>query len=424
MPFDRSMSGTWPSRRALLGAAAALPVAACARRSDPGRVSLWAIDVEGENVKYLLTDFTRRTGVPVDAQSLAWTAAHDKLLTAYAGGSLPDVFMTSRSWVGELAMLGAIRPVPAAAQDLLADTFAIGDLRIAGRFMAVPWTLDTGAQYYRRDLLARAGHAAPPAHLDAWRDTLRVIKRRGLARYAVLLQLDWPAHLLNIATQTEVPLLRDRMSAGNFTSPEFRDALAFYKSLFDEELSPKVTSIEASDPPGDLARGWVAIYPSGAWIRAELLRRQELIPLDRWATAPLPGGATTTRFGVAGNMLCVSATAADGPRAWSLVRYLTGNPAAFALNRVAGTLPARPSAWASPPLRDDPTLRPFEQALRQSKPETKPLEWDRITGEVQLVAEQLVRGRVTLDEACREMNRRADAILAKRRWLLEQGRIA
>jgi ABC-type glycerol-3-phosphate transport system substrate-binding protein len=408
----------------VLTAAPALAVAACARRRDPDRVSLWAIDVEGENAKYLLPAFTRATGLPVDAQSLPWTAAHEKLLTAYAGGSLPDVFMISRAWVGEFAMLGTIQPVPPAARDLLLDNFATRNIEVDGRAMGVPWTLDVGVQYYRRDLVGRAGYAEPPADLDRWRDMLRVIKRRGLSTFAVLMQLNWPAHLLHIASQSGEPLLRDRMARGNFASAGFRDALAFYRSLFDEELAPRVSGIEAADPPGDLGRGWVAVYPSGAWIRAELLRRQAMLPRHLWATAPLPGRGGHVYFEVAGNVLCVSSTAADPARAWSLIRYLTGGQAALALHRIAGTLPARPSAWASPAMRGDPALLTFEQMLRLSSSEPKPMEWDRITGEIQLVAEQLVRGRMTLDEAAKEMNRRADAILAKRRWLLERGRIA
>lgn len=382
------------------------------------------MDVEGENAKYVLPRFERDSGILVDEQALPWTAAHEKLLTAYAGGSLPDVFMISRGWVAEFAMLRAIRPVPPAAADLLADNFAADDLRIAGRVMAVAWTLDVGVQYYRRDLLARAGYDEPPAELDRWRDMLRAVKRRQGDGYAVLLQLNWPAHLLHIALQSGAPLLRDRMARGNFSSPAFRDALAFYKSLFDEALAPRVTSIEASDPPGDLGRGWVAIYPSGAWIRAELLRRQDMLPRAKWATAPLAGRGGAARYDIAGNVLCVSSSAADPARAWSLVRFLTGPAAALGLHRIAGTLPARPSAWRSPEVRADPALLTFERALQHPVAQAKPIEWDRIAGEVQLVAEQLVRDRLTVHEAAREMDRRADAILAKRRWLLDGGRLA
>ena len=37
-----------------------------------------------------------------------------------------------------------------------------------------------------------------------------------------------------------------------------------------------------------------------------------------------------------------------------------------------------------------------------------------------LVAEQMVNGRLTVDQAATELDRRADAILAKRRWMLDR----
>ena len=46
-------------------------------------------------------------------QPLPWSAAHEKLLTGYAGGSLPDLGQVGNSWIAELTAIGAIQPVPA-----------------------------------------------------------------------------------------------------------------------------------------------------------------------------------------------------------------------------------------------------------------------------------------------------------------------
>ena len=51
-------------------------------------------------------------------------------------------------------------------------------------------------------------------------------------------------------------------------------------------------------------------------------------------------------------------------------------------------------------------------------------EWQRIVDEVQLVAEHMVRGDYGVAAATIEMDKRVDRILSKRRWLMEQGRIA
>jgi multiple sugar transport system substrate-binding protein len=46
-------------------------------------------------------------------------------------------------------------------------------------------------------------------------------------------------------------------------------------------------------------------------------------------------------------------------------------------------------------------------------------EWERIATEIRLVAEQMVNGRLTVEQAAAETDRRADAILEKRRWMLD-----
>jgi multiple sugar transport system substrate-binding protein len=46
---------------------------------------------EGEQVRALLPEFERRhPGIRVRVQQIPWSAAHEKLLTAYAGDAMPD----------------------------------------------------------------------------------------------------------------------------------------------------------------------------------------------------------------------------------------------------------------------------------------------------------------------------------------------
>jgi len=49
-------------------------------------------------------------------------------------------------------------------------------------------------------------------------------------------------------------------------------------------------------------------------------------------------------------------------------------------------------------------------------------EWERIVTEMQIVAERMVRGEYTPETAAAEIDRRADRLLEKRRWMMEQGR--
>src|SRR5262245_23371440 len=66
------------------------------------QVELWAMGREGEVVQQLLPEFDQRNpGIRVRVQQVPWSAAHEKLLTAFVGGVMPDVFQVGNTWIPE-----------------------------------------------------------------------------------------------------------------------------------------------------------------------------------------------------------------------------------------------------------------------------------------------------------------------------------
>ena len=242
------MTRTFPSRRDIAIGLASLPLAACTRArgltAEP--LSFWGMSYEGDYSPHLAASFTERTGIPVETQSLPWTAAHEKLLTAFAGGSLPDVLMLPNGWVGEFAMVGAIRRISDAA--LLAHQFpgVLDTVQRQGVNYAVPWSLAPQVQFYRRDLLEEAGYEGPPTNWADWRAMGRAIKRRRPDGYAFLMLLNWWDALFTFLGQTGSSPLRENDTRGNFRTPEAEAALAFYLSLFAE--GPRAARAVDRDP--------------------------------------------------------------------------------------------------------------------------------------------------------------------------------
>ncbi len=50
-------------------------------------------------------------GIRVRVQQIPWTAAHEKLLTAYVGDATPDLAQLGNSWIAEFTELGALAPL-------------------------------------------------------------------------------------------------------------------------------------------------------------------------------------------------------------------------------------------------------------------------------------------------------------------------
>ena len=422
------MEGATPvagiDRRALL---AGLPVAWLAAGCAPHRtdrpLSVWAMSYEGDYSPMLMPAFTAATGVEVEVQSLPWTASHEKLLTAHAGGALPDVMMLPNGWIGEFAMIGALAPVPTPA--IVADMFpgVLATTRVRGRDYAVPWSVAPQVQYYRRDILAREGYVAPPDDWAAWRRMALAIKRRRPDEFVFLMLLNWPGALFTMFTQAGAPLLRDQDTRGAFRNPAARAALAYYASLFADGLAPRALSTEVQDPVAAFAQGFFAIWPSGPSTLLDFHRRSAELPLDRWGTAVLAGPHGPAPASGINASLCVSATTPRPHEAWALVRHMTSVASELRFQRLIGNLPARQSAWADPQFAA-PVLAPFAAQLRMPATTPRIVEWERVQNEVQLVAERVVRGLMTVDEGLAAMDTRIDRLLAKRRALVEAGRIA
>ena len=414
------LGAPYASRREALALGLAALAGGCAPSRDPHTLTMWAQSTEGENAPRILPPFTAATGLAVDLQALPWTAAHEKILTAYAGAALPDVMMVRNDWTSELAMLGALAPMP---PGLAQDQFpgVLRTVTLGAVPVALPWMVDSLMQFYRRDLLAAAGYPAPPADWPTWKRMAHAVKRRQRDGYPVLMLLDWPEHLFGYAAQQPEPLLRDRDTRGNFSSAGFRAALAHYKSLFDEGLAPRIVGTEIGDMATSFAQGSIAILPGRAYFVGDLQNRAAIIPRERWAVAEMPGPAGAATGPIWGSSLAVAHTARNPARAWALVAYLCRPDTQRRFHAITGDLPSRPSAWAAPALAGDPVAAAFRRQIERGVADPIVPEWPRIQTEVQLVAEHMVRGEMGVDAAAAMMDARVDRLLAKRRWLLDRG---
>jgi multiple sugar transport system substrate-binding protein len=407
-----------------------LLLSACAPEPDTTQtLRFWVMGREGEVVAQLLPEFERRNpDVRVRLQQIPWTAAHEKLLTAFAGDALPDLCQLGNTWIPEFVELNALQRVDSKVSQsgtVVANDYfpGIWDTNVVGGHLyGIPWYVDTRVMFYRRDLFQRAGLDAPPRSWAEWKHALAALKSSAAPDdFAMLLPLTEFEPLLALGLQQEQPLLRDDDTRGAFASSDFRSALSFYADVFRNGWAPALGSAQVSNIWTEFGRGRFAAYISGPWNMEELRRRLPAEQQGSWMTAPLPGpdgpGASTA----GGSSLVIFRSSRHQEAAWRLIEYLSEPRVQVHFFELSGNLPPRRTSWQDARLADDVHARAFRDQLERVRPAPKVPEWERIAQEMQVAAERVVRGGEDIARATEQLDSRVDAILEKRRWMLARG---
>jgi multiple sugar transport system substrate-binding protein len=412
----------------LLLIASSLLLSACRKEPDGVTVRFWAMGREAEVVAELIREFEdENPGIHVDVQNIPWTAAHEKLLTAFAADGLPDVCQLGNTWIPEFAELNTLTPLqPYVAQSTVvdpADYFqGIWDTNVIhDELVGVPWYVDTRLLYYRKDLLAKAGYDHPPRTWEEWNQMMAAIKKmQGPNRYAVLMPINEFEQQLSFALQQPDPLLRDHDTRGNFRSPGFRRTLAFYENMFAQGWAPRMSETQISNVWDEFFRGFNVFYLSGPWNIREFKKLQPKELEGKWGTAALPGPDGPGAGIAGGTSLVIFRSSQQKEASWKLIEFLSRPDIQQRFHAIIGDLPPRRSTWEHPSLANDPLAQPFRDQLERVRATPKVLEWERIVQEMRIVTEKVVRGGLDQDKAVTELDDRVDKVLAKRRWMFEQ----
>jgi multiple sugar transport system substrate-binding protein len=394
-------------------------------------LQLWGLGREGEVVPELIPAFERaHAGTRVQVQQIPWTAAHEKILTAFVGESGPDLAQVGNTWIPELAAIGAIEPLDAyvaGSRAVLAADFFPGVWQtnvVDGHVWGIPWYVDTRLLFYRRDLLAEVGFPEAPRTWSGWLESMRRLEARaGPEGFPLLLPTDEWQPLVAMALQKGAPLLKDGDRRGFFEDPRFRAAFDVYREIYRRGYAPVVSNSQVGNLYQQFAQGTFCYFITGPWNLGEFRRRLPPAMQDRWATAPLPAPDGTPWPGVSvagGASLVIFRSSQQKARAWELIEHLSRTEQQVRFFKLTGDLPTRQSAWSTPELAGDPQSLAFRDQLLRVEPTPKVPEWEQIVALLMERTEAVIRGRVPPERALAALDDEVDRLLEKRRWLLAQ----
>lgn len=381
---------------------------------------------EGEVVSELIPAFERdNPGIRVQVQQIPWSAAHEKLLTAFVGNATPDIAMLGNTWVPEFEALDALEPldqrVEVSSHVVRNDYFAgIWNTNVVdGVTYGIPWYVDTRVIFYRTDLLAKAGYDKMPETWEGWRTAMTRIKAGMTARqYPLLIPItEWPPPVI-LGLQAGSTLLKDNGTRGAFSDPPFRRAFDFYVGLYRDGLAPALSGSEISNLYQEFERGNIAMYISGPWQIGEFTNRLPPELQDKWMTAPLPGIDGPGASLAGGASLALFKRSQNKDAAWKLMEYLSRPEIQVQFYKLTGDLPARRAAWLDPTLSGNRYAQAFRDQLDRAMPTPQVPEWEQIATKVYEHGERAVRGRASAETTLAALDRDVNRILEKRRWII------
>ena len=394
----------------------------------PGTTELvfWAFGAEGEHVAKLIPEFERQhPEIHVRVQMIPWNAAHEKLLTAFAGQSLPDMCQLGNTWIPEFAVLNALEPLaPWVAQSgTVHDTSffpGIWDTNLIDSVLyGVPWYVDTRVLFYRKDLFEQVGFAAPPRSWDEWFELSARLKAKYPDNYALFLPVNIefaPSVILGL--QQGSTLLKENNTRGNFSGKEYIEAMHAFHRFFVNGWAPAKPT-QLVNLYQSFAEGYFTMYMTGPWNIGEFKRRLPDTLQDAWMTAPLPGPNGDIGVSLAGGSSLVMFRSSEHKyEVWKLIEYLSEPAQQLQFYEITGDLPGRLEAWRDSALATNKYAAAFFEQLKHAVPTPKVPEWEQIAQKQREYAELVSMGVLTVERAMAELDRQVDVILEKRRWLV------
>ncbi len=348
--------------------------------------------------------------------SLPWDILHDKLLTGFAGGELPDLAYIADHWVGEFAFLNVLEPLDAFKEEAGYDDakFLPGSWEhfkyFDGHYYAAPYVFESRVLFYRTDLLVEAGLNSPPTN---WKELMEYGLKltNGVDRFGLSHQDGWlDFHFFSCLLYSNGGdfYSEDRKEA-TLTKPEAIEALKFYSELYKNNVIPKDPAKRAEAFKG-FKEGYYAMAESGPWWLGML--RNQAPELDgKWATSLMPAGKEFVTYG--------------HPQAWIVPKAANNKEAAYRsikfFNRpdnfvayyiASGELPSLIAAWNCPViLQDSGAMTMFLAAVNGVKSIHNIPQAEAVSEFAWNTLAEIRDDKITAEDAAQQMNGKIERIL-------------
>lgn len=309
------------------------------------------------------------TQMPAPAKS---TEIHQYLVTSFQSGQSDiDVFTGDVVWVPEFAAAGWTEPMDAYVKKNEYYPGVINALSYNGKLAAMPWYVDGGMLYYRKDLLDKYNQPVPKTWDDLIKTSALIKSKENNDK---LQQFVWQGKQAEVLVCDFVEFLGsaggsilDKNGQSNAGSPEFLKTLQFMKKMTDKQISPKSVLTFDEEPSRTVFTDGNAIFLrnwSYVWGVAQDPKQSKVV--DKVGVAPLPsfdGNSSSSTMG--GYQFMVSKQSKKKEAAVKFAQFLSSEESQLYFADKLGFSPTRPSVLKNADLqKKNPFLTSLDKVFQ------------------------------------------------------------
>lgn len=316
------------------------------------------------DVRAMTDEFTAaNSDVKVNLEFVPYEGLRDKTILAQGSGGGYDVVLFDVIWPAEYAENNILIDVTSRVTEemntgVLPGAWTTVDYN--GKHYGLPWILDTKYLFYNKDILAKAGIAAPPKTWEELTEQAQIIKDKGLLESPIV--WSWAQAEAVICDYTTLvsayqgEFLKDGAPA--FQTGGGLDALTYMVESYNAGLTnPNSKEFLEEDVRRVFQNGEAAFALNWTYMYNLANDPAESKVAGNVGVVPAPGVSGKTEVSAMnGSMgLGITATSQHPDEAWKLIEFLTSQPVQNKYAKLS--LPI----WASS--YDDPAITAGQEEL-------------------------------------------------------------
>jgi multiple sugar transport system substrate-binding protein len=408
---------------AALVAALGLSAMACKQQEKKtATITVW--DYYGKEVspiRPLIEAFQKENPeITVVREDLDWETMHTKLNVVLSTSNVPDLVTIDMTWLPTYASLGVFADLGSLSKGKLngkplQDAWAplsIKAMTNNGKIITALYDFDAYALYYRSDLLAAKGLAAPRSW-DELLSTSKAISSPGKNLYAFLGDT---FHASQFIYENGGSILSADNKSSALTSRETVDAVQYYADLVRKHK----VAMNWTPDEGDLLQGAkdgrISMFADGPYRMAQL---RQIAPemAGKWAIAPHPYSKKPGSY-LGGTGLCIPEKSANKEAAWKFIEFLLRPENAVLVYTKAGAAPALLAALDSPEVNaPDPyfggqkPMAVFKTSMESAGAFPNIRQWSDVDVKISETLRKIASTDVTVEAALGEASKTIDDAL-------------